>query len=574
VPDQPDINALTNKQRYMKRWSMLRAERATWLTDYLDLIDYVLPMSGRFFYTDVNKGNKVQRAKKIYDSTSGRSLRVLAAGLMAGMTSPARPWFRLALPDRELMRRYEVRRWLEDVTGIMRDVFARSNTYRVLHQMYTELGAFGTASAVIVPDYENVIHLFPLTLGEYCLATNSKGQVDTLYREMQMTVGQLIDQFGIDNVSVSTRQLYERGNFDQWVLCQHAIEPRRARDMTKLDAKNMRFKSCYYEVGGDPDPNKMLGESGFKRFPGLAARWNVTGNDVYGTGPGHDALPDIRQLQHEQLRKGQAIDYQTNPPLAVPAHLKEAGINRLPGGVQYVDSVGPDNSIRSMFDVRLDLSHLQNSILDVRERIRGHFYEDLFLMLANDTRSGITATEIAERHEEKLLMLGPVLERLHNELLDPLIDSTFERLSDAGVLPPPPEELRGIELNVEYVSMLAQAQRAVGLQSFDRTIATVGSIAGAKQDPSVWDKIDTDKVIDEYTDALGVPLRVIRPDEEVAAMRAQRQQQQAAAQGLAAAQQAADTGAAASQIDPNRVQDVMGMFSGYGSPTAVEAGVL
>lgn len=573
MPDQPDVNGLTNKQRYMKRWSMLRAERATWLTDYLDLIDYVAPMSGRFFYTDVNKGNKVQRQKKIYDSTGRRALTVLAAGLMAGMTSPARPWFRLALADKQLMEQHDVKEWLQDVTDTMREVFARSNTYRVLHQMYHELGAFGTACSVIMPDYDNVIHLFPLTVGEYCLATNSKGVIDTVYREMQLTVGQIIDQFGYDRASLQVQQLYERGNYDQWILCQQVMEPRKQRDVTKLDARNMKFKSAYYEVGGSPDPNKMLSESGFRRFPALAARWNVTGNDVYGTGPGHDALPDIRQLQHEQLRKGQAIDYQTNPPLQVPASLKEAGVNRLPGGVQYVDAVGGDNAVKTMFDVRLDLQHLRESIIDIRERIKGHYYEDLFLMLANDTRSGITATEVAERHEEKLLMLGPVLERLHNELLDPLIDATFERLAEVGALPPPPPALRGMEINVEYVSMLAQAQRAVGLASYDRAIATVGALAGAKQDPSVWDKLDTDKIIDEYTDALGVPPRVVRSTDEVNAIRADRQRQAQAAQALAAAQQMADTAATASEVDPARMQDVMGMFSGYGTPST-EVGAL
>lgn len=574
MADQIDANGLTPKQRYMKRWSMLRAERATWLPDYRDLVDYVAPLSGRFFYTDANKGNKVQRQKKIYDTTAKRSLTVLAAGLMAGMTSPARPWFRLALPDKQLMEQHEVKTWLQDVTDLMRDVFARSNTYRALHQMYAELGAFGTSCSVVMPDYENVIHLYPLTIGEYCLATNEKGVVDTMYREFNMTVGQMVSQFGFENCSLQVQQQYERGNYDQWVPVHHVVEPRMGRDITKQDNRNMRFKSVYYELGGQVDPNKLLSESGFKRFRSLAARWAVTGNDVYGTGPGHDALPDIRQLQHEQLRKGQAIDYQVQPPLQVPATLREAGVNRLPGGVQFVESVGPENSIRSMFDVRLDLSHLMDSIMDVRARIKSNFYEDLFLMLANDTRSGITATEVAERHEEKLLMLGPVLERLHNELLDPLIDSTFDSLAEAGALPPAPPALRGMDINVEYVSVLAQAQRAVGLASYDRAIATVGAIANAKQDPTVWDKLDTDQILDEYTDSLGLPPRTVRSDEQVAEIRAARAQQQAAAQSLAAAQQVADTAATASTIDPNRIQDVMGMFSGYGSPTATEVGAL
>lgn len=566
MANDASITPLTNKQRYMKRWSMLRAERATWLTDYLDLIDYVAPMSGRFFYSEANKGNKVQRNKKVFDTTSKRSLNVLAAGLMAGMTSPARPWFRLGLADKDLMEKQEVKEWLQAVTEQMRDVFSSSNTYRALHQLYTELGAFGTGVSILMSDFDSIIHHFPLTVGEYCLATNHKGIVDTMYREFNMTVGQIVSQFGYDNASLSVRQLYDNGNYDQWVVVQHVVEPRPNRDVSKLDALNMKWKSCYYEVGGQTDPEKMLSESGFKTFRVMAARWNVTGNDVYGTGPGHDSLPDIRQLQHEQLRKGQAIDYQVNPPLQVPATLKEAGVNRLPGGVQFVDSVGAENSIRTMFDVKLDLSALRESIIDVRQRIKGHFYEDLFLMLANDTRSGTTATEVAERHEEKLLMLGPVLERLHNELLDPLIDSTFEMLSEAGALPPPPQVMQGRSIKVSYISTLAQAQRAVGLTSYDRIIATVGALAGAKQDPTVWDKIDTDQIIDEYSDGLGLTPKVTRSDDVVAAMRAKREQQAQAQQAMAAADQMANTAATASTIDPAKMQDVMGMFSGYGTP--------
>lgn len=564
---------LSQKQRFMKRWNMLRSERATWLTDYLDLVDYVSPMSGRFVSSEANKGNKVRRSKKLYDNTGKRSLNVLAAGLMAGMTSPARPWFRLAIADKALMEREDVKTWLQSVTEMMRDIFARSNTYRALHQAYMELGAFGVACDVVRPNFDNVVHHFPLTVGEYCLATNDLGLVDTLYREFNMTVGQLVKQFGRENCSQVVQGHYDRGNVDQWIQVHHVIEPRVGRDLTKRDAKNMKFISAYYETSTNGD-DKMLGESGFKRFPALCPRWSVTGNDVYGTGPGHDALSDIRQLQHDALRRGQAIDYQTNPPLQAPTSLKDAGINRLPGGLQYVDSVGSDNAIRTMFDVKLDLRELRESTNDIRHSVKAAFYEDLFLMLANDTRSGITATEVAERHEEKLLMLGPVLERLHNEMLDPLIDTTFEEIVSAGAIPPPPPCLQqGAEIVVQYVSMLAQAQRAVGLASFDRMISTVGALAGAKQDPTVWDKIDTDQMIDEYGDGLGVTPRVIRSDDVVAGIRADRAKAQQAQQALAAAQSMAQTAQTASQADPAKMQDVMGMFSGYGSPTATEVGV-
>jgi len=560
---------LSTKQRFLKRKSALWSERSTWLTDWQDLADYVLPTSGRFFYSEANKGDKVRKSKNVYDTTGRRGLNVLAAGLQAGVTSPARPWFRLSTGDAKLDDIHAVKVWLAEVEELMRKVFAESNTYRALHQVYTELGAFGTGCMVLLEDFENVIHCFPLTIGEYALATDNRGMVNTLVREFNMTVGQLVEQFGYKNCSVAVQGHYDRGNVDQWIPVHHIIEPRTNRDPAKRDAMNMKVRSVYYEVGGTED--KLLGESGFKNFNCLAPRWLVTGNDIYGTGPGHDALPDIRQLQHAQLRKQQAIDYQVNPPLQVPSTLKEAGVNRLPGGVQYVDSVGGENAVRTMFEVKLDLSALREDIQDVRDRIRGHFYEDLFLMLANDTRSGITATEVAERHEEKLLMLGPVLERLQNELLDPLIDFAFERVAGATtatgpMLPPAPPELQGKPLKVTYISILAQAQRAVGLKSIDRIIATVGALAGAKGDPSVWDKLDTDEIIDEYADGLGVNPKLTVSDENVKAIRDARAKQQQAAQALAAAESASKTASNVAGIDPNQLQDVMGAFQGYGTP--------
>lgn len=562
---------MTAKQLFQKRKAMLWSERASWEPDWLDLIDYLAPYHGRFTPSEANQGDKAKRAKKQVQTAARRSLKTLAAGLMGGMTSPARPWFRLTIADPTLRENQEVKQWLQKCTDLMREIFSRSNTYRALHQAYTELGAFGTTVSVLMPDFESVIHVYPITIGEYALACDNKGRVNTLVREFNMTVGQIVDEFGLENCSVTVKQHYERGNLDQWIKVQHIIEPRKDREYNKRDNLNMRFKSCYYEAGSG-EPDKMLGEAGFDRFPCLAARWDVNGNDVYGTGPGHDAIADIKEAQFFKARRAMAVDYQSNPPLQMPGTLRSAGVNRFPGGVTYVDQAGPENAIRSLFDVNLDLNALRESMGETMDLIRSHFYEDLFLMLANDTRSGITATEVAERHEEKLLMLGPVLERLHNELLDPLINFTFERMVETDILPEPPQVLQGVDLAVQYISTLAQAQRAVGLAGFDRLIATIGALASATQDPSVWDKLDTDQVIDEYADGLGVAPSVIRSDEMVQELRAQRAQQQQAMQAAAQAQAAAETAKTVGETDAANVMDVMNQFTGYGSPSAVELG--
>jgi hypothetical protein len=282
-----------------------------------------------------------------------------------------------------------------------------------------------------------------------------------------------------------------------------------------------------------------------------------------------EALGDIKQLQHEQLRKAQAIDFQTKPPLQVPVSMKNRDVETLPGGISFVDGAGM--GIKTAFEVNLNLQYLLNDIVDCRDRVRGAFYADMFLMLATQPNTRMTATEVAERHEEKLLMLGPVLERLHNELLDPLVDITFTRMIQAGIVPPAPEELQGMDLNVEFVSMLAQAQRAIGTNSVDRFVGNLGAIAQMK--PDVLDKFDSDQWADIYADMLGVDPSLIIADKEVAMVRNARNQAMAAKEQVAAVEQAskATRNLAASPTDQQTaLTDVMNMFSGYGSPSALE----
>jgi hypothetical protein len=566
-----DRVGLSAKQRKRQRWGALQAERSSWITQYREISDFLLPRSGRFFITDRNVGDK--RHNNILDDEGTRAVRTLAAGMMAGMTSPARPWFRLATSDPELMEFAPVKLWLADVSVLMRDVFARSNTYRALHMLYEELGAYGTAATVVDDDFDSILWHQPLTAGEYAIACDSKGRVNTLYREFEMSVEQIVEKFvmvdGKMDWSVcepAVKNLYDRHQLDAWRPVIHAIEPRKDREYGKRDAKNMRFASCYFEAGGTGE--KMLSESGYEDFPVLAPRWNVTGGDIYGNGPGMEALGAVQQLQQEQLRKSQAIDYKTLPPLQMPTALATKHADTLPGGVVYHDMSGPSSKITSLFDVNIDLQHLLVDIQDVRARIRRAFYADLFLMIANDSRAQrATATEIAERHEEKLLMLGPTLERMNDELLSPFIDMTFAKIVTAGVLPTPPKEMQGNDLKIEFISTLAQAQRAVGLGAIERILGTVGAVGAAK--PDIWDKLDTDQIVDKMSEMLGVDPSIIVADEQVAIIRESRAQQAAQQQQIAAAQQMAATAKDAASAAATAPADLMQQFTGYTMPQGV-----
>ncbi len=565
------MDALSLRQRAQRRVASLQLERASWFTHWSDINRLLFPRTGQFFVTANNKGNR--RNADIIDNTATRAGVTLGAGMQSGLTSPARAWIKMETEDTDLMEVASVSTWLDQVTQKLLTIFARSNFYPTMHVMYEELAAYGTAATIMLPDFDSVVHCYPLTIGEYCISTSSKGVVDTLSREFQMTVAQIVQRFVMRNgtmdwsqASPQIKNLWDSHNVDAWIPLTQLIQPRQDRDIRRIDNRNMPFESLIFETGMNED--KMLSNSGYKRFPALVPRWTVSGQDIYGSScPGMVALGDIQQLQVEQLRKGQGIDYQTNPPLQVPSHLKNQDSDFLPGGITYVDQGTPSGGVRSAFEVQLDLGHLLADIQDVRQRINGAFFADLFLFLTSieGMRGQKTAREIAEIHEEKLLMLGPTIENLGIGLLHPAVDIAFDAAMEAGILPPPPPEMQGQEIKVELIGVLAQAQRSVAMSSVDRWLGAIGAIAAAKQDPSVWDKANTDKVIDKAASYLAIDAEMVRGKDEVDELRAARAQQQQAVEAQAHAAQASETAknlAAADMSGDNALTAVTQGFSG------------
>jgi len=513
---------------YNKRLEALRSERNTFIPLWRELSDYHLAHRGRFLSSDRNKGFK--RNTKQINNTSRLASRTLASGMMSGITSPARPWFRLGTGDKQLDDVTAVKLWLHEVQTIMYKVYSASNFYNSLHQLYSELGVFGTAAMGVFEDFENVIWCKPYTIGSYMLGMNGQNINDTMYREYELSVGQVVKQFGIDNCSSSVKKQWDDGNTEAWVKIVHAIEPNDDRDNTSVKSSDMPIRSVYYEAdkGSRDAQDNFLRESGFQEYPVLSPRWDVTGEDVYATDcPGITSLGDTKALQLAERRKYQAIDKLVSPPLQGPAALK----NKMKGGQPSSNDVvwhsdannGGLRSIYENYNPRIDV--ITDEILNTENRIQRSFYEDLFLMLANTDRRQITAREVAEKHEEKLLMLGPVLERLHNELLDPAIDRTFNILQRNGVLPLPPPELQNRELNVEYISVLAQAQRLVNTGAIDRITQFTGAVAGVW--PEARHKVNINQAVDDYAEALGVnPSTIVSDSDAQAAAAAEAQMQQ------------------------------------------------
>jgi hypothetical protein len=505
-----------------KKLSYLKSKRESHNRLFRDLSDYIAPDRG-FFEGEVAGQERTDRYKRLIDPTATISLDYFAAGMQSGMNSPKRLWFNLQTDDSALNKFAPVKEYFDEAEKILYGILGKTNFYTASHNVYLEEGTFGTGCLLMEPDFEKIVRFTALTAGEYWIDTGINGKVDTLYREVYMTVKNMVDRWGKGRVTDKIRQAYENNNLFTLFKVIHVVEPRAVRDVTRIDTRNMKYASIYFEE----DAQDVLGESGFDYCPIAAPRWNVVGSAVYGTGPGHKILRQVKMLQEMNLTKLKAEHLRVDPPTIAPESLKNKGMNTLPGGRNYLDQdkigqYGP------LFNVNYDPSGTIEGIQDVRHIIERCLYTDLFIMLVE--KDDMTATEVLERKQEKLFTLGPAIEKQTDELHDPVIDFVYNEAGRRGKLPPAPEELMDQEYKTEYISSLAQAQKLAGLEQTRAYVAVGIELAqlGEQAAQEVMDKIDIAAIMDTAADITGIAPRCNRSEEDVAEIRGQREQQQQA----------------------------------------------
>lgn len=531
-----DLPANTNLQSSLDaEIAALQTERYSWWIHWAQIATYILTRRYRWLVTpnQMNRGSAINGA--ILDSTATIAARVLASGMMSGITSPTRPWFRLRVAGYGPDDINPVNIWLTECERRMMHVFQESNFYNAIAVVYMDLAVFGTAPMLIYEDFENVICCYNPCAGEYYTWNNPQLMAGGVAREITMTVRQLVDEFIAENCSLEVQLAYKQGGaaLPRELVVRHIIKPNNGEV-----ASHFKWFEAYWERGsvanGQTTGNtggKFLRKRGFVEAPFICPRWETSGNDAYGRSVAMDALGDVKQLQQETKRKAQAIDKLANPPMVADVELKNQPASTLPGGVTYTtkkDGVGFKPAYENF---RPPIAEMMQDITQIQKRIKDIFFNDLFLMISSlDTVR--TATEIDARKEEKLVMLGPVLERFQTEGLDPIIDRVFAIMQRGGLFPPAPPEISNQPIAVEYVSMLAEAQRAAQTTGMERFLAQIGNV-GAIHPPAL-DIPNWDRMLTRYGMILGNDPSDINTPEEIAAIRTAQQKQ-------AAVQQAADT---------------------------------
>lgn len=537
--------AVQLRQRCSKRKAALIQRQDDWKTEWRQVSEYVDPSRGRFDGDKREGGSKKgNRRRKIINSLATGCLRVATAGMSSHMTSKSRPWFALATPDPTMSGMHDVRVWLDEVTDLIRDTLAKSNFYKAMPVVYAEDMLFGVAVMLIAENADEVVRFHPLTCGTYAIGLDEAGRVDTLWRSYQLSARQIVQRHGkmaeggkmVPDPSKMPRAVIEsfaRGGDDMFTV-EALIEPnpdvRAGLGPLGLQAPQFRpwREVVWIDGQGGHGP---LEQGGHYEAPFVALRFNPVGDDVYSTSPGIDCLGDIKQLQYLEGQKLRLVDLLADPPISAPDTMQTIGLSLMPGARNYMPQSEAGVSVAPTYTPRADaLQAVMAEIETVSNRIREAFFYNLFMMLdALGDQTGRTATEIAQRTEEKAQVLGPTLEITTDEGLDPTVVRVYRMLERAGMIPPAPEMLQSVPLKIEYTSILAQAMKASGTMSIERSAAFVGQMASLFGQ-SALDKFDVDAAVDEYTERAGSPARIMRSEEAVQGIRAGRAQQEQMAQ--------------------------------------------
>ena len=490
--------------------SRLMEKRSNWENHWQEVSDYMLPRKAEIT-KERARGDK--RHTQIFDATAIHALELLAASLHGMLTSSANKWFSLRFKETELNSLDEAKEWLEDATSRMYDVIAKSNFQQEIFECYHDLIAFGTSCLMIEEDQDDIINFSARHIKEIYIQENKKGFVDTIYRRFKMPAQAVADKFGIDNVSKEISNKIKKTPFDDVELV-HVVRPRYDFDPQKLDKKNMPFQSIYFEYGS----GHIIKIGGFKENPYVIPRYLKASTEVYGRSPGMNALPDVKVLNKMVENSLKAAAKQIDPPLLIPDDGMLAPVRMSPGSINYYRA-GSRDRIEPL-NINANNSTTLNSENQRRDAIVKMFHVDQLVISEN---RNMTATEVVQRQEEKMRILGPVLGRLQSELLSPLIIRIFNILLRNGLFLPAPEILRSQELNIEYVSPMALAQRSQELQSIMRGLELFGSMAQAMP---VMDYIDENGFIKQVIDILGLPAKMIKSDAQVQEIRQQRAAQE------------------------------------------------
>lgn len=555
---------LSERQLLGQRHGELKKLRQTFEEDWRAITGQFLQYRGRWYQSDHNRGKS--KAPTLINSTPQRAMRINNAGMMAGVTSPARIWFQLTVDDKTLKEKQSVREYLDKVARLIREALAQGRWYQALAaSVYPDLSGIGTGANWMEANPEGGIRCEGLTPGEYWIDVDQNGIVDTIFRERTMSVRTLVQRWGLGAVSDNVRNSYKNNELARQVVVVHAVFPNSDWKDGALGPQGMKYASRWWERD-TAHGQGFLAHGGYEEFPAQVPRWLVVSQECYGRGsPGWETVADAKALQHRENRMYRLVDKTADPPMVAVDSLRHkrvsllsADVTYVPGGTAGAAGFRPAQEIPPQA-----LTVLHQDIERHEDRIEKGFFVDLWLAILTDNRaSPPTATEVTETRQEVMLQLGPLLTQLNNELLQPAVVRCYEVLARQGRLPAPPPELANAQgsVTVEFISIMHQVQKLTAIVGIRELISEIQALASIGM-PEALDKVDSDAIVDELGEILGIRPDIIRSPEQVEEVRRAKAQQAEAAQTGEAMVRATEGMKNMSASDPQKVSEMAAMMA-------------
>jgi hypothetical protein len=477
-------------------------------------------------------GSKIPGSKKtqrVYSSIGMQAAQDLSAAFQGTITNPATVWSKIRMLDEDLNNDDKVVSWIADCNTRMHHKFAESNLYNEFGKAYQSFVVLANLCLLQEEDPDTKEFIFTsLHLSQLAWAENMKGLVDMVCRKFEYTAKQCIERWG-DKNHESILKAYEK-NPQQVFEFLHCIYPRdkgeySPKKLTK--ASDRPIASIYIDLTN----NVQVEEGGYYEMPIFSARWGLMPGERYGRGPGHLALPDVRTLNTLVQRGLETLALQVRPPILANSRDIIGPVEFKPGALSIVNNhVGFKE-----FVTQANVPAVEQSKKELANNIKALFFLDKLLLPPRTETGEMTAFEISQRVEQMQRVLGPVLSRLNQELLSPLIVRSFKSMLRNNEFLPTPDILlaRGINIDIVFVNQLARAQQIQDVSVIQQWVQGLSVIAQAK--PEVLDNIDVDGLAKHTAKVLGVPEEAIANDPEIKKIREQRAKaQQAATIGQAA----------------------------------------
>lgn len=518
-------------QEIIRRFDKLKSDRGTLDSHLQEVAERVLPRKGYITQEQV-KGKK--RDPRIYDSTAVFSNQYMGSGLYAHLTPPNQRWFGLKAKRKELNESENVRRWFMQVTRILHEELAASNYNNEINELYLDIGWNGTPCLEVKEGKETLFNFENHHISEYVIAENSDGKVDTVIRKFKYTARQAVQEWDIENLGKDVQDAYtEPKDRDKEFEFIHCITPREEHSNNYPAVKSRQpIASEWVDVKG----KKIMKVDGYYEMPKMVPRWVKCSGDVYGRSQGMFALPEIKSANHTRKQSRIALEKAVSPPILCPDDGFLGTVRTSTNSIMYYRKSlqGKDRPQPFQDGARIDYAF--EDLKETRLNIKKGFFNDLFVMLQEQTKSQ-TAYEIAQRIEEKHSLIIAPVGRLNSELNNPMITRCIGIAGRAGRLPPVPPELVGQEYEIEYISKLALALRLLEVRSLTAGFDVMAPMLEAV--PEMLDNWDTDEIARGVPERLGWSEDWIREVEKRDEIREERAALEQAMQAAAMATEAA-----------------------------------